>query len=249
MSWLEKGKSFSFENDPIPGLHFLDGDILAANIGKDWTRGLKYPVVLFPSGLVCDLWEGDKDSPIVHIFGELDLSFRSTRDDAFQVVNDIAEAVGYAARKVGEDGIEVWGHEEDEHVLIRYDDQEAWIADIVPLKTDEKRPPHPAHVLMPDEVRHKLPPLYANEKIGLDAVAQVKYFTPDGMWSWYGSEYDGEDVLFGLVAGFEVELGYFSLSELREVRGSLGLPVERDLHYEPKTLRELEELHTRMRSA
>jgi hypothetical protein len=35
----------------------------------------------------------------------------------------------------------------------------------------------------------------------------VKYFTPDSNWTWYASEFDGEDTFFGPVAGFEVELG------------------------------------------
>ena len=39
--------------------------------------------------------------------------------------------------------------------------------------------------------------------------------------------------------GFEKELGYFSLSELRSARGPLGLAIERDLHWKPKTLREI----------
>jgi hypothetical protein len=109
---------------------------------------------------------------------------RSTRDDAFAAVNDIAEAVGYAARTVGEDRIEVWGHDNDEHVLIRYDDEEAQIVDVIRLKTDEGRPLHPAHQLMPDDLRERFPPLYHNESIGLDAVAHVKYFTPDTGWTW-----------------------------------------------------------------
>ena len=73
----------------------------------------------------------------------------------------------------------------------------------------------------------------------------VKFFTPDAQWSWYCTE--GEPVLndkgaevdfrfFGLVDGFEKELGYFALSELEEVRGPMGLPIERDLHFRPKTL-------------
>ena len=51
----------------------------------------------------------------------------------------------------------------------------------------------------------------------------------------------------GLVSGFEVELGYFSLKEMQEVRGPLGLPIERDLYYEPKSLRDLMENHKRDR--
>ncbi len=73
----------------------------------------------------------------------------------------------------------------------------------------------------------------------------MKFFTPDSNWTWYASEFDGEDILFGFVSGMEVELGYFSLKELEEVRGPLGLPIERDLHFEPKTLKELQEMHER----
>jgi len=81
----------------------------------------------------------------------------------------------------------------------------------------------------------------------LDALAQVKFFTPDTNWIWYASEFDGEDFFFGLVSGFEVELGYFSLNELREARGPLGLPIERDVYFEPKTLRDLMKMHRQSR--
>ena len=60
-----------------------------------------------------------------------------------------------------------------------------------------------------------------------------------GSWTWYASEFDGEDIFFGLVIGFVAEFGYFSLSELKSVRGPLGLPVERDLHFKPQSLRAL----------
>lgn len=81
--------------------------------------------------------------------------------------------------------------------------------------------------------------LYANEKLGLDALARVKFFTPDSNWTWYASEFDGENIFFGLVIGFMPEFGYFSLSELEDALGPLGLPIERDLHFDPKSLREL----------
>lgn len=101
------------------------------------------------------------------------------------------------------------------------------------------------HELLTQEIKKNLPPLYANEAIGLAALALVKYFTPDSNWTWYASEFDGEDIFFGLVSGFEVELGYFSLSELDEARGPLGFPIERDLHFEPKALQELMNAHRR----
>jgi hypothetical protein len=97
--------------------------------------------------------------------------------------------------------------------------------------------------LMPLELRRRLPPLYAGEERGLSALARVHYFTPDGSWDWYASEFDGADLFFGLVAGHEVELGYFRLSELKGARGQLGLPVERDLWFKPASLAELFETH------
>lgn len=93
--------------------------------------------------------------------------------------------------------------------------------------------------LLPQDIRTQLPELYANEEIGLAAQALIKFFTPDSSWRWYGSEFDGEDTFFGLVIGFVAEFGYFSLSELESVRGPLGLPIERDEHFEPKPLKEL----------
>ena len=101
--------------------------------------------------------------------------------------------------------------------------------------------------LLPAEIKEKLPKLYECEELGLLAIALLKLFTPDSSWTWYASEFDGEDLFFGLVDGFETELGYFSLSELKAARGPLGLPIERDLYYQPKTLQELLDMHKRQR--
>ena len=103
-------------------------------------------------------------------------------------------------------------------------------------------PPTGKNLLDPQS-REKLPPLYSGEELGLMAMALVKFFTPDSNWTWFASEFDGEDLFFGLVEGLEVELGYFSLSEMQSVRGPLGLPIERDLHFKPKTLKALMEEH------
>ena len=58
-------------------------------------------------------------------------------------------------------------------------------------------------------------------------------------WTWYATEFDGDDAFFGYVVGDFPELGYFSLSELQQIRGYLGLPVERDRFFRPTPLREL----------
>ena len=104
-----------------------------------------------------------------------------------------------------------------------------------------------AHVLMPESIAETIPALYATETI-TDPVAKVKWFTPDSSWTWYVLEYDPKEKLcFGLVEGFEKELGYFSLTEIEQARGPLGLQVERDLHWKPTPLSELQQEHDRGR--
>jgi hypothetical protein len=89
----------------------------------------------------------------------------------------------------------------------------------------------------------RLPPIGATEEQGMQAVAHVKFFTPDAGWTWYATEFDGTDLFFGLVIGGYKELGTFSLVELRSVRGTLGLPIERDLYFKPATLQSLWDQH------
>ena len=99
------------------------------------------------------------------------------------------------------------------------------------------------HKLMTKELGEKIPGLYANDGAeDPDAVlAHVKLFTPFSNWTWYVTEWDAETgECFGLVQGFEEELGYFSLDELAEVTVLGGVPaVERDLFWKPKTLGEI----------
>ncbi|MBN9407276.1 MAG: DUF2958 domain-containing protein [Burkholderiales bacterium] len=63
----------------------------------------------------------------------------------------------------------------------------------------------------------------------------VKLFTPDASATWLLTEIDPDDHdhAFGLCdLGLGApELGWVSLQELMTVRGRLGLPVERDLHF------------------
>jgi hypothetical protein len=93
--------------------------------------------------------------------------------------------------------------------------------------------------LLPEELARTIPPLYSTEG-ERDPIVRVKFFTPDTSWTWFVTEFDPEQrMCFGLVIGFERELGYFSLDELEEVRGPLGLLVERDLYFEPQPLSKL----------
>lgn len=70
-----------------------------------------------------------------------------------------------------------------------------------------------------------------------DFIPVVKLFTPDAACTWLLTELDPDapDIAFGLCdlgMGFP-ELGSVSITELQSVRGKLGLPVERDLHFSP----------------
>jgi hypothetical protein len=89
--------------------------------------------------------------------------------------------------------------------------------------------------LLPKDLRATLPPLYSTEDVA-DPMVRAKFFSPTSGWTWFVTEFDGEDTFFGLVEGWDVELGYFSLAELESVRGANGLPIERDLHFKPQLL-------------
>jgi len=92
--------------------------------------------------------------------------------------------------------------------------------------------------LLTAEIRRRLPPLYSTAETPAPVV-RAKFFAPWTSWTWYATEFDGEDLFFGLVEGHESELGYFSLSELESLSGPGGLRVERDAHFRPKTLQRL----------
>ena len=99
------------------------------------------------------------------------------------------------------------------------------------------------HKLMTKELGQKIPALYANENVeDYDYVrAPVKLFSPYNGWRWYVTEWNPRTgTCFGLVEGFETELGYFDLTELAETTVFGSVPaVERDLYWEPKTLGEI----------
>jgi hypothetical protein len=114
--------------------------------------------------------------------------------------------------------------------------------------------------LLTEEIKQKLPALYSqdNEK---DPLVVCKFFDPTGSWTWYAIESSPVDengyfdtdkekvdfLFFGLVIGFEPELGYFSLKELTNakqgVKGIQALPIEQDLYFTPCRLSEIKKKH------
>jgi len=93
------------------------------------------------------------------------------------------------------------------------------------------------HLLLTKELEDKLPLLYETDgKPDEERKVPVKFFSPYSGWTWYALEYSPEErTFFGLVKGFETELGYFSLDELESAyRGPLPL-VERDCWWDSDT--------------
>ena len=85
------------------------------------------------------------------------------------------------------------------------------------------------------------PPFYTNENVA-EPVALVRIFDPCGSWTWYVEEYDAETgEAFGLVDGHEMELGYFSLKELSEHKGPMGIGLEVDVWFTPTPISVLKE--------
>jgi hypothetical protein len=101
----------------------------------------------------------------------------------------------------------------------------------------------------------QLPALYSTDGQGDNAIVYAKFFL--GALTWYATEFDAETgTFFGLVDNVsmrdqepEGELGYFTAEELCTItapvhcightRLSFRQPVERDIHFEPKTLGEI----------
>ena len=99
------------------------------------------------------------------------------------------------------------------------------------------------HKLLTKAIEKTIPPLYSQENEP-DPIVRVKFFSPYSSWTWYVTEgqltEEGDWRFFGLVDGFEVEWGYFMLSELEAVEqkvfGYMLPGVERDCYCSPKPI-------------
>ena len=240
--WIERDQPIPFDRFEIAGRRDLDGDQMALKYHQEWVEGKNYSIIHFPSNVQREITigRGEPEEPHIHIFGNLELPYQRTRDEAYDHIVPVAQERDLILSKEHERGLRIFNPETRRSYAHTFDNEARRIHNIQLF-------PEYAMELMPGEIRAVLPPIRSQEQKGFEAVAPVKYFTPDANWTWYATEFDGDDYLFGLVSGFEVEYGYFTLSELESVRGGLNLPIERDLHYEPKTLQELEAYERRLK--
>ena len=89
--------------------------------------------------------------------------------------------------------------------------------------------------LIPKKLLNRIPKLYETEEQN-NPIAYVKLFL-DG-WTWFITEISiDNNICFGyVISHFGAELGYFSLEEIKSIKGTLGIGVERDLSFKPTKL-------------
>lgn len=99
-------------------------------------------------------------------------------------------------------------------------------------------------------IRNKLPKLYVQDSKRAETVFYARFFYNSGAATWYISEFDGKDTMFGLVTmnGQDWEWGYISLNELESIpmringRALKIQGVERDTSFKMKQMHEIKEL-------
>ena len=88
--------------------------------------------------------------------------------------------------------------------------------------------------LIPKDLINKLniPKLYETEE-QIDPIVYVKLFLDN--WTWFITEISiDNNICFGyVISPFGAEFGYFSLEEIKSIKGNLGISIERDLYFKP----------------
>ena len=86
-------------------------------------------------------------------------------------------------------------------------------------------------------------PIGSQDGKGGDAKIIVKFFNPCGAGTWYVLEgeqqADGDWMFFGIVDLHCREYGYFTLSQLTNVRLPFGMCIERDMYFDNKCVKDL----------
>ena len=97
--------------------------------------------------------------------------------------------------------------------------------------------------LMTQEQKNKMIKNHNDQDGSKDFKAVIKLFDPTGSGTWYLSELDpNTNIAFGLCDLGYPELGYVSLDELSNLKVKMGLGIERDLYFTPKTFEELQKV-------
>ena len=89
--------------------------------------------------------------------------------------------------------------------------------------------------LMTKEIQKKAEKQY-EQGSNMEQMVVAKFFDAMGSWKWYLMNMDrDENYCWGIVKGHEVEMGSFSLDELK----SMQPRIQRDLYFEPTPANEV----------
>jgi len=113
------------------------------------------------------------------------------------------------------------------------------------IETVDRKGQQKMQYWLPNQLKQLMIEEYKRPDNQKTRLAIVKYFNPGGSGTWWFSELEerGDEHIadfFGLAELFEKEYGYSNLRELREVKTRFGLWIERDYHFKPTPLQELE---------
>jgi len=93
--------------------------------------------------------------------------------------------------------------------------------------------------LLTKEIKVKAQKQY-EQGTDMEQMVVAKYFDPTGTWKWYLMNMDkDEDYCWGIVKGFEVEMGSFSMKELENIQLPYYLGIERDISFTPMKAKEV----------
>ncbi len=128
MSWHSKETESYLDNQPIEGMFFRDGDVLAQVWDYPWLKGMKSAAMQFPSGLEREVW--GLDYPLVALFDSLSLPLFETRDEALITALEWNEGGYFSVFKCGENRLELWDHNTETIYYVTYDNQTGRMADV-----------------------------------------------------------------------------------------------------------------------
>ena len=111
--------------------------------------------------------------------------------------------------------------------------------DVISVKVINNKQKGKAMKLLTKSITEKAKKQY-DEGSDMEQMVVAKFFNPMGSWTWYLMNlHEDKDYAWGIVDGFAVEMGSFSMSELQSTKLPLGLGIERDTSFKSVKASEL----------
>lgn len=108
---------------------------------------------------------------------------------------------------------------------------------------------HWPDLTIPADVAEKIPPYAGDKNANHEGdILWARFHDPQSRSEWFVSEFDGTDKCFGLlkVINLPIQFGDFSLSELSNRVNNVGLGIQYDPAFQPRTaLQALKEINSK----